>query len=219
MFYAAIAFNQSLSSFDTSLVTNMYGMFRFTTNFNQNLSGWCVSQFSSEPPFFSGNSALIAANKPNWGTCSYIFTSKSELQTAVDEWIDNNSSALVTYGAINTWNVSQIEDMSYLFSGKSTFNEDISDWDTSKVTNMSGMFYGANAFNNGENAGDSTKPLNFDTSKVVIMTEMFRTAASFNQSLSSWDTSLVTNMYGMFYDAAYFNQSLSSFDTSKFTDM
>ena len=37
--------------------------------------------------------------------------------------------------------------MSKLFSGKSDFNEDISEWDTSNVTNMQAMFARYNRFN------------------------------------------------------------------------
>ena len=43
-----------------------------------------------------------------------------------------------TYGAMNTWDVSLITDMSYLFDGKQNFNEDISNWDVSNVTDMAG---------------------------------------------------------------------------------
>ena len=33
-------------------------------------------------------------------------------------WVDDNASALATYGEINTWDVSLITDMSNLFNGK-----------------------------------------------------------------------------------------------------
>ena len=46
------------------------------------------------------------------------FNRKSELQTAVDLWENDNAAALVTYGEINTWDVAQITDMSNLFDGK-----------------------------------------------------------------------------------------------------
>jgi len=42
---------------------------------------------------------------------------KEELQTAVDLWESDNSSALEQYRNINTWDVSLISDMSNLFSG------------------------------------------------------------------------------------------------------
>ncbi|MDC0643820.1 BspA family leucine-rich repeat surface protein [Flavobacteriaceae bacterium] len=44
-------------------------MFNGTTQFNQNLSSWCVENISSEPENFSLNSALSNENKPVWGTC------------------------------------------------------------------------------------------------------------------------------------------------------
>jgi len=52
-----------------SSVTDMYGMFDDATVFNKDLSGWCVSYFSSQPGSFKTNSALTAANTPVWGTC------------------------------------------------------------------------------------------------------------------------------------------------------
>jgi surface protein len=47
---------------------------------------------------------------------------------------------------IESWDVSQVTDMSYLFAN-SSFKEDISRWDVGKVTNMCCMFVGAAAFN------------------------------------------------------------------------
>jgi hypothetical protein len=44
-------------------------MFADSPDFNQDLTGWCVSQFSSEPNDFALNNALTEANKPVWGTC------------------------------------------------------------------------------------------------------------------------------------------------------
>jgi hypothetical protein len=47
----------------------MNNMFEEASLFNQDLSGWCVTNISSEPTDFAKNSALIIANKPVWGTC------------------------------------------------------------------------------------------------------------------------------------------------------
>ena len=44
-------------------------MFFRARAFNQDISSWCVTNFSSEPPYFSFNSRLIESNKPVWGTC------------------------------------------------------------------------------------------------------------------------------------------------------
>ena len=57
----------------------------------------------------------------------YVFTERSELDTAVDLWISNEASATERYGDINTWDVSAITNFSYLFYGATFFNKDIGD--------------------------------------------------------------------------------------------
>ena len=42
-------------------------------------------------------------------------------------------------GAIETWDVSEVTDMSGLFQQDALFNRNISAWDTSNVTNMRGI--------------------------------------------------------------------------------
>jgi len=63
------AFNQNIGSWDTSKINKMDGLFHGASSFNQNLSGWCVSNILSEPTDFSTNSPLSNTNKPIWGTC------------------------------------------------------------------------------------------------------------------------------------------------------
>ena len=60
---------------------------------------------------------------------------------------DPSTAHGVAFGRINTWCTAGITDMSYLFDGKSTFNENIGGWDVSSVTEMRGMFSRADAFN------------------------------------------------------------------------
>jgi len=46
----------------------MFRMFWFASSFNQDLSGWCVSNFSSMPAEFSSGT-IYQSNLPVWGTC------------------------------------------------------------------------------------------------------------------------------------------------------
>jgi len=46
----------------------MGGMFE-ESPFNQNISGWCVTNISEEPFNFSKNSPLTESNNPVWGSC------------------------------------------------------------------------------------------------------------------------------------------------------
>jgi surface protein len=90
------------------------------------------------------------------------------------------------------WTTSAVTDMSYMFRGARSFNQNINSWDVSKVTNMSSMFQSANAFN---------QPLSgWNVSKVTNMYHMFLAATSFNQDLGNWDVTGVTS-FGRFIDA------------------
>jgi len=101
---------------------------------------------------------------------------------------------------------SGITDMSYLFDGKSNFDQDISSWDVSQVVNMEKMFNNAHTFNQDIS--------NWDVSSVTNMYAMFFNAQIFNQDLSSWNVGAVTNMGAMFNSATLFNQDISSWDVS-----
>ena len=119
----------------------------------------------------------------------YSFTTKAELQTAVNLWISDNTAALATYGGINTWNTTAITNMGDLFSNKTTFNSDISNWDVSNVTNMSNMFTFAESFN---------QPLNnWDMRNVTIMGYMFQYADAFQQPLNLWQLNSLTGTLGV----------------------
>ena len=135
---------------------------------------------------------------------------KAALVTAVNLWVSDNATALVTYGVINTWDTSLITDMSGLFQSKTTFNDNIGDWDTSSVTTMNNMFYEAEAFN--QDIGS------WDVSEVLSMGLLFEAAEAFNQDISSWNTSKVDGMVRMFRDAASFNQNISAWDVGAVTD-
>ena len=88
---------------------------------------------------------------------------------------------------------SSVTDMSRMFRGASTFNQDIGSWNTAGVTKMANMFRDATAFN--QDIGS------WDTASVVSMAGMFRGANAFNQDIGSWDTIEATNMASMFFDA------------------
>ena len=69
MFRESEAFNQDISNWDVSKVTDMSHMFREATSFNQNLSGWCVSPITSSPSNFDTGATAWTATRPAWGTC------------------------------------------------------------------------------------------------------------------------------------------------------
>ena len=82
---------------------------------------------------------------------------------------------------LSRWNVSKLENASFLFTNTHAFRQDISMWDTSSAVSLSGMFKSASAFD---------APLNsWEVSNVVGFNSVFQRAKSFNQQLHGWDVS------------------------------
>ena len=71
----------------------------------------------------------------------------SNIKTAVNAWLSDSAAAEATYGHISTWNTCGVTEMSNLFRGASSFNEDISGWQVDSVTSMQNMFAYASSFN------------------------------------------------------------------------
>jgi surface protein len=112
---------------------------------------------------------------------------------------------------LDTWNVKNVTSMKGMFSN-SNFNHPLEDWNVSNVTNMSSMFEGS-TFN---------QPLNKwknKVSNVTDMNKMFKETWNFNQPLNKWNVSNVSNMSQMFYFSKVFNQPLNEWNVSSVTNM
>ena len=107
-------FNQDISKLDVSNVSNMESIFSGADNLSDGNSCSIHQTWS-----YNGNWPY------DWSDLCFQPQTKEELQTAVDLWIDNNTSALSTYGDINTWDVSLITNMSGIFQEKDSFNSNI----------------------------------------------------------------------------------------------
>ena len=117
-----------------------------------------------------------------------------------------------TISDISNWDVSNVTDMSGMFSGtnlyKTKFNGDVSNWDVSNVTDMSRMFGNSN-FN-----GNIS---NWDVSNVTDMSWMFN-ESPFNGNISNWDVGNVTDTRKMFSEST-FSRDISNWDVSNVTKM
>ena len=67
MFNSTAYFNQDISGWDVSNVTNMVSMFKDAASFNMDLTSWCVVLIPTYPTDFALGSALISAYYPVWG--------------------------------------------------------------------------------------------------------------------------------------------------------
>ncbi len=166
------------------------------------------------------DSSVALKSIDSWGDISwksmYVFAADCrKLEIIPDEVPDLSHVKNMSYmfsGAssfnqpLEKWDVSNVTDMSRMFSVAKSFNQPLEKWNVSNVTDMSKMFYYAKSFN---------QPLEkWNVSNVTDMSWMFSEASSFNQPLEKWNVSNVTNMIGMFSEASSFNQPLEKWNVS-----
>ena len=177
----------------TSIITEVARIFDGASIFNQNVSGWNVSNVTNFSGMFfvaqlfnNGDSGNNGANPLSWGSATLSAT-----------------------------------DMSDMFHNAYAFNQRVDGWDVTNVTIMSNMFNNAYAFNNGDPANNQAQPLNWGikTGNVTNMYGMFEGANAFNQDISGWSTGSCQNMSYMFRNATLFNQNLNQWNVSSVTNM
>lgn len=127
-------FNEDLSRWDTSRVTNMNYVFYYASSFNGNISTWNTSRVVTISGMFNG-AASFNGNLSLWD---------------VSRIVDMNSvfpEATSFNGDVSTWDTSSVTDMRAMFRNAVSFHGDISRWNTSRVTSFDWMFTGATSFN------------------------------------------------------------------------
>ena len=179
MFTQNYVFNQSLSGWNVSNVTDMSGMFQRTNSFNQNIGNWDVSSVTDMSYMFYGNAVFNNSGSTSisgW-TTSAVTNMNSMFRGYIFPVTDNPFNQ-----PIGNWDVSNVTDMSYMFSLCQPFNQDLSTWDVSSVTIMDGMFLNCGSFN--QDLG------NWDIVNVTSMSSMVQGTAisntNYNNLLIGW---------------------------------
>ena len=129
-------FNQDISSWDVSNVTDMTRMFYKTNAFNQPIGNWDVSNLTNMSMMFNQSSF----NQPigNWDVSNV---------TNMGAMFSNNSTNSSVFNQdISNWDVSNVTSMVNMFSFNISFNQPIGNWDVSNVTDMRFMFFNATSF-------------------------------------------------------------------------
>ena len=193
VFLGATAFNQPLSTWDTSNVTNMRGMFAQARSFNQPIGNWNTAHVTDMGQMFND---AVGFNQPigSWDTSSV---------TRMDAmfW-----GAAAFNQPIGSWDTANLTDITQMFVRAVSFNQPIGTWNTARITSLEGTFMVALAFNQDISA--------WNTSSVTSMNSTFSEAAAFNQPLGTWDTTNVTDMIAMFSGATAFNQPIGNWNTA-----
>jgi surface protein len=140
MFARAYLFNQDISGWDVSNVTDMSYMFTAASVFNQDLNSWDVSNVTNMYGMFGDT---VAFN-----------------------------------GDVSDWDVGNVTDMSWMFFNAGAFNQDIGDWDVGNVNSMLLMFALADAFNQDLE--------NWDVSEATNTVSMFVGSGVAEEDLPTW---------------------------------
>ncbi|WP_052172412.1 BspA family leucine-rich repeat surface protein [Psychroserpens jangbogonensis] len=226
----------------TTAIQDMSYLFQNKTGFNQDISNWDVSSvtdmsymfntdFSIDPPYSSFNADIGSWDVSSVTDMSHMFEYAIRFNQSIENWDVSGvvnmsymfSTAIGFNQNINLWDVSNVTDMSNMFgmyfsaassfwgTNRSVFNTSLNSWDVSNVVDMNHMFDHAISFN---------QPLNnWDVSSVTDMSYMFRRTYVFDQQLNNWDVSNVTYMRSMFDRSSNFNQPLNDWDVSSVTSM
>ena len=133
---------------------------------------------------------LKITSKTKINKYNYHPKTKRELQDLLNRLIEERGNE-GNFNDIDTSEITDMADLSELFSDVEKFNGYISNWNVSNVTNMCCIFE-CKSFNQDIS--------NWDLSNVTNMVWMFSGCKSFNQPLNNWNVSNVTDMRNMFYN-------------------
>jgi surface protein len=190
-----------------------------------NISSWGSMGLGVNDGHFFGcaNLTITSPGKPDLTgvtSLSSTFRTCSSIRTIpnLDSWdisAVTNLSFMFTGCAlfnqsVNSWNTSSVTTFRSLFSGCTVFNQNLNSLNTSAVQNMQSTFFNATAFNGNISS--------WNVSQVTIFSFMFSGCSAFNQNVGSWNVSAGIQFNNMFQACAVFNQNLSSWNVSLGTD-
>ena len=142
---------------DVSQFTSMYRAFRNNSSFNQDISAWDVSNVTNMNGMFQSATSLTSVSFSDTSSVtdmSFMFASTTNLTSvSLSDTSNVTDMSYMFYFAdafnldISSWNTSKVTNMKAMFQVAESFNQDISSWNTSNVTDMSGLFSRATAFN------------------------------------------------------------------------
>lgn len=191
MFAGCDLFNQDITGWDVSNVTNMREAFLYASEFHQPIGSWDVSNVTTFEMMFQGctdfNQDLSA-----WRTLSAL------------DFSDMFSNCAAFNQNLDSWSVGTVTSTRRMFDGALSFNQPLLSWDMSSVTKANGMFSGCVAFDQSLNA--------WDTSSFVDVYDMFYNCTAYDQPMSNWNTSNVTSASSMFKGCTNFNRDISMWD-------
>jgi gliding motility-associated-like protein len=148
--FKATTFDEDISSWDTSNVTDMSGMFHGVSVFNQDIGRWDVSKVTNMSYMFGssdgGFTGVVAFNQDlgDWdvgrvtnfrGMFRRNFVFNQDISdwnmisaTSVQQMFDRATSFSNGGVSLNCWDTSNITNFNAMFFAATSFNQDISNW-------------------------------------------------------------------------------------------
>ncbi|MFN2261618.1 MAG: BspA family leucine-rich repeat surface protein [Psychroflexus sp.] len=115
LFFQQTNFNQDISHWDTSNVTDMREMFAWT-EFNQDIGSWDTSNVTYMSAMFA-NTDSFNQSIASWNTSNVTYMTSMFANTDVFNQ------------DIGSWDISSVNFMSYMFQNAESFNQNLSNWD------------------------------------------------------------------------------------------
>ena len=142
-------FNQDISKWRVSQVTNMNRMFIGALAFDQDLSKWSVGKVSDFGEMFSsGDTTKVFDGNARLSVSGLVFNSPIFRIGSAAVSLQNMFYNTQNFNQdISNWDISKVQRIDNMFLLSKAFNQDVSKWSIEKVTNFGGIFYHAAAFN------------------------------------------------------------------------
>jgi surface protein len=149
-------FNQDVSKWDVSLVTSMVSMFVGATAFQQDLSLWKVGNVKSMSGMFRNAKSFAPESLESWDM-SQVASTQSMF------WGASQFNA-----RISTWNVQNVKNAASMFRDASAFTQDVSAWNFANVRNLSNFLSGVAGYSQDLCAWRTRLPI-----ILMVVTNMF----------------------------------------------
>ncbi|MEG0366346.1 MAG: BspA family leucine-rich repeat surface protein, partial [Coprobacillus sp.] len=130
-----------LSTFDTSKAINMSSMF-YNTKFlrNLNLTNWDTSNVKDFSYMFSGKTNIPKLDVGHLNTSSAITTEGMFSNVDISYYLPTGGNKILGTLDISKYDMSNVQNMSYMFDDSTMDALDVSKWNISKVENMEWSF-------------------------------------------------------------------------------